>query len=435
VSLRKKFVLYLLAVHLVFAAALVPLLKDERIWFLAVELFFLVSFVLALRLFRGLFRPLELIGSSVDYLRDADFTTRLHESGQPEMDRLIGVYNRMADHLRAERISLEEQHFFLDKLLTVSPSAVLSLDFDGKISFVNPAAASLLQADAADLLGKRMAELALPIAPTLEALPEGGSAVLPLRGIRRVMCRKTSFVDRGHPRTFYLFEELTEELRRAEKAAYEKLIRTLSHEVNNSLGAAGSLLQSCLRYADHLHESDRADFRQAISVAITRADHLNAFMRGFADVVKLPPPRRRWMDVRTPLRRIGTLLEAELRKGRIALAWELGNAPLEASIDEQQMEQAFLNILKNAMEAIGEEGTITVRAGEERGRSYLEIEDTGRGISDEARAHLFSPFFSTKENGQGIGLTLVQEILTHHQFEFALEGVPGKGTRFTIRFS
>ena len=101
-SLRKKFVLYLLALHLAFAGAIVPFLKDERIWLVAVELFFIISFVAALRLFRGLFRPLELIGSSVEYLRDGDFATRLHETGQPEMDRFIEVYNAMADRLRAE---------------------------------------------------------------------------------------------------------------------------------------------------------------------------------------------------------------------------------------------------------------------------------------------------------------------------------------------
>ena len=102
------------------------------------------------------------------------------------------------------------------------------------------------------------------------------------------------------------------------------------------------------------------------------------------------------------------------------------------ALDRAQMEQALVNVCKNALEAIGQDGTITVRLGRKDGRPFLVVEDTGPGLSPEARANLFTPFFSTKDNGQGIGLTLVQEVLSQHRFDFALESRPGGPTQFTI---
>ncbi|HTK80781.1 MAG TPA: ATP-binding protein [Bacteroidota bacterium] len=432
-TLRRKFVLYLLAVHLVFAAVVTYLLWDQRIWLVGVEIFFVISFYAATRIFRGLFRPLELITSGADFMRDADFTTRLRPLGQPEMDSLVDVYNRMADNLRGERVHLQEQHFFLEKILNVSPAAIVILDFDEKISFANPAAEALLQLPLSELKGSRLSEGNV-IMRELHAIPMGASAVLPFRGARKAKCTTSHFIDRGHPRTFYLIEEMTEELRKTEKAAYEKLIRMMSHEVNNSLGAASSLLHSCLHYKSQLQESDRADFETAINVTIARTEHLSSFMKSFADIVKLPLPQRRRSDVLPLLRNTVSLLSAELRRRQIEVVWDVQSDAEPVVLDEHQMEQVFLNILKNAMEAVGEKGTITIRLGTANRHQFVAIEDTGTGISDEARGYLFSPFFSTKENGQGIGLTLVQEILIQHKFEFSLESLPGKPTSFTMFF-
>jgi nitrogen fixation/metabolism regulation signal transduction histidine kinase len=434
VSLRRKFVAYLLFVHLVFAAAVIYFLWDRRIWLVSVEAFFIISFAVALKIFRELFRPLELIVSGSEFLRDGDFTTRLRELGQPEMDTLIGVYNEMVDHLRAERVRIQEQHFFLERILSVSPSAIITLDYDERISFANPAAETLIQSALPELKGKRLQDLHSTFAGTLNGLSIGQSAIVPLRGVRKVMCHKSQFVDQGHPRTFYLFDEMTEELRKTEKAAYEKLIRMLSHEVNNSLGAASSLLHSCLHYKDQLRQEDREDFETALAVAIARSEHLSSFMKSFADIVKLPLPQRRLADLRSILKNLVSLLEGEITNRNVVVKWDIPTAMEPVLLDEHQMEQVFLNIFKNSLEAIGREGRITVRMGETGRRAFVTIEDSGCGFSEEIHRHLFTPFFSTKENGQGIGLTFVQEVLAQHNFEFTLESTPGQPTRFTIIF-
>jgi two-component system, NtrC family, nitrogen regulation sensor histidine kinase NtrY len=435
ISLRLKFILYLILVHLLFAGVAIYLLAKHRIWLLAVEAVFIASLAIGLKLIRGLFGTIELINTGAQFIQDSDFTSRFREIGQPEMDQLVRVYNRMADNLREERTRMQEQNFFLDKILNASPSGVVTLDFDGRIAMVNPSAERMLQASNGGLIGKKFNELDSPFASALNALKPGEAQVVPLFGRRRVKCLRSQFIDRGFTRDFVLMDELTEELRQIEKTAYERVIRMMSHEVNNSVGSANSLLHSCLHYSGQLQDSDRDDFENALSVIIKRTDQLNNFMRNFADVFRLPPPALQACDLRKLLEDIALLFKTELTRRGIALRWDAQTNLRPAQLDRSQMELVLVNILKNGIEAIGKDGVITIRIGNQPGRSFVTIEDTGCGISSAVRPHLFTPFFSTKENGQGIGLTLVQEILDAHGLEFSLESRPGHATQFTIYIS
>jgi signal transduction histidine kinase len=253
-------------------------------------------------------------------------------------------------------------------------------------------------------------------------------------GGRRVRAAHGTFVDRGFRRSFYLLEELTEELRQSEKAAYEKLIRMLSHEVNNTVGASNSLLNSCLSYAGQLTQDDRIDFERAIGVVIGRTAQLNDFMRSFADVVRLRAPARREVDLGDLVTTVAALARVQADALGIGVRVEIEPGLAAVSLDRAQIEQALLNIAKNGIEAIGRDGTLTFRLFSRDGGRVVEIEDTGAGISPAVRYQLFTPFFTTKEGGQGIGLTLVQEILVNHDLDYALEGPPGGPTRFTIIF-
>lgn len=433
-SLRLKFIFYLILIHLLFAGVAVYLLSKNRVWLLAVEAVFIVSLYVGLRLIRHLFNTIELINTGAQFIQDNDFTSRFSEVGQQELDRLVKVYNRMADHLREERIRMQEQNYFLDRVLAASPSGVITLDFDGRVTTVNPAAERMFQEPAANLIGRKLSELNTPFAGALDDLKPGEARIIPMLGRRRVKCQRSQFLDRGFTRDFILMEELTEELRLVEKTAYEKVIRMMSHEVNNSVGSANSLLHSCLNYSGQLRGEDREDFETALGVVIGRTDHLNAFMRNFADVFRLAPPNLQSCDVGKLIEGVAFLFKAECARRRIDLRFETGDQPCFAQMDRGQMEQVFVNVLKNSIEAIGEGGRITIRAGEQTGKNFVVIEDTGCGISPAAQANLFTPFFSTKGDGQGIGLTLVQEILDGHGFEFSLESQPEEPTRFTIWF-
>jgi signal transduction histidine kinase len=313
---------------------------------------------------------------------------------------------------------------------------VIVLDHDGRVSAVNPAAARLIQAPAAAIEGRPLADLRSPLADALGRTAPGGSCAVTLSNGGRVRGQCATFVERGHPRRFYLVEELTEELRQTEKSAYEKLIRQMSHEVNNTVGATRSLLQSSLAYGEGLPAPRQAEMREALGIAGDRLERLNSFMRGFADVVRMPQPVKRPTDVLRLLDACVRLVRAQTDSSRIAWRWEPERALGMIDMDEAQMEQALINILKNAVEALpAEGGSVTIRAGSSAGEGYVEVEDTGPGISDDARPHLFTPFFTTKQNGQGIGLTMVQEILRRHGFGYTLDGPPGGPTRFRIVFN
>jgi two-component system, NtrC family, nitrogen regulation sensor histidine kinase NtrY len=435
VTLRRWFIAYILGVHLLVAGLGAYALREQMAWFLAVEAGLVVSLAVGLLLTRALFAGFSFVGEAPRFLDEGDFMSRFREVGQPEVDSLIRLYNRMSDDLRNERVRLQEQQHFLAKVLAVSPLGIVLLDFDGGVSYVNPSAERLLERQAGQVVGRPLAGRGGPQAEARDRLQVDASTIVPLVGGRRVRCQHGSFYDRGFARSFLVVEELTEELRQFEKAAYGKLIRVMSHEVNNSVGASNSLLHSCLAYAPALPPEHRADFESALSIAIARTDQLNAFMRSFADVIRLPDPHLQPCDVGEVLAEIGGLVRAQCEERRIEWRTVAESPPAIVAMDRVQMEQVFLNVVKNAIDAIGRDGVITLRlTRRDGGHPVVEIEDTGPGLAPEARQNLFTPFFSTKENGQGIGLTLVQEVLGRHHFGYALDSPPGGPTRFTITF-
>lgn len=434
-SLRVRFLLYLVGVHLLMAVVAAFVIAQQRWWLVAVEATILLSFLIGLALIRRFFASLEFVRESAQLLEDSDFMSRVREVRQGDVDRLIHVYNRMVDALRGERVQLQEQQHFLSLVLRESPGGIVVLDFDGRVTMANPAAERLLQLEPGAGPGVQLASVDRPLAADLLALGLGERRVLSVWGGRRVRALHGTFLDRGFRRSFYLLEELTEELRESEKAAYEKLIRMLSHEVNNTVGASNSLLKSCLTYQSQLREDDRQDFAHALSVVIARTEQLSAFMGGFADVVRLPAPQLQPVDPTELVDRLVGLVRAQAEARGITVVREGLRRSEPVPLDRGQMEQALLNVIKNGLEAIGSDGRLVVSVSNVDGMPSIAIEDSGPGLTDEVRANLFTPFFSTKEGGQGIGLTMVQEILGAHGFPFALEGPPGGPTVFTVQLA
>lgn len=431
-SLRYKFTLYLLFIHLLLAALAVFLLNEHPLFLITAGAAIILSLHMGFGFKRRFLTLFELISIGKGLIKARDFNSRFPETGYPEMDQLVEFYNRIADSLRSEKILMQEQNFFLEKILAVSPTGVITMDFDKKITMVNPAAEKLINLNAAELIGRRLSGLQLPLAIHLTNLKSGESRVLPVPGRRRIKCHRAQFLDRGFTRDFILMEELTGEIRQTEKAAYEKVIRMMSHEINNSMGSANSLLHSCLHYSGQLSGEDRQDFENALKVIISRTDHLNKFMSNFADVFRLQKPNLKPVNIRELLEEITLLFKSDFDKRSIILNWDIPREIGPVPMDRAQMSQVFTNILKNSIEAIDESGTVTIRLGNKNGKAYSMIDDSGCGISEAVLPNLFTPFFSTRENGQGIGLTLVQEILDLHGFEFSLEGLSDEQTRFTI---
>ncbi len=431
-SLRARLVTYLAGTHILFGGVAFVLLRRFPLWLFAIEAAFILSLGLGWWLVQSVLRGLSIGREAAELIRSRELMTRMRETGDPNVDAMVSVYNRLVDNLREERVRTQEQQHFLRDVIDASPTGIVIVDLEGRISAINPSAERILNVAHAAALGRPLATLEAPVAERVARLPADQGTVIGLAGPRRIRGYHGTFIDRGFTRSFFVFEELTEELRQFERHAYERLIRVMSHEVNNTAAAATSLLHSSLAYTGQLPEPARADAERAIGIVIARTEALSTFMRRFADVYRLPRPLRRPVDLVEVVTPLVTLMEARTETAAVTWSCE-AEPPVLVEIDRPQFEQAVLNVLKNAAEAAGPGGIVRVRVAAERGRALLAVDDNGPDFGREVQENLFTPFFSTKTEGQGIGLTLVQEILSAHGCEFRLERLTGEAiTRFTI---
>jgi two-component system, NtrC family, nitrogen regulation sensor histidine kinase NtrY len=424
-KLSTKFILFIIVIHAVTIALSFYIFRENKLIFIASEFFIVISLMICWSLYTELIAPLNLLTTGIDALHDKDFTIKFVETGRYEMDKLIGVYNAMLDQLRTERTVQQEQYFFLDKLIQTSPTGILILDFDENIYDLNPKALSILNLDKEELKGRPLSIFNDLLIKAIEKLDKGASTTVNTEGGKKFKIQKSAFIDRGFQRIFVMIEELTTEIFEAEKQAYAKVIRMMAHEVNNSIGAVNSILDTTYKM-----EQD-ADVTNALKIAIERNDHLNYFMRNFADVIRLPEPRKEAFDIAILVKNVATLMEYKAKEKGVLFEYELPNDPLSILADLGQIEQVLINIVKNAIEAQDKtSGIILFKLNKDK-RELLII-DNGKGISKDVEPMLFSPFFTNKNGGQGIGLTLIREVLTNHGFAFSLKTENTEGGSQTI---
>lgn len=430
--LRTQYILFIILIHVVTIAMSFVIFKENKLIFIASEAIILLSLFFSIRLYNSLIQPLRMILEGVEAIKDRDFNVKFLETGKYEMDQLIQVYNYMIDELRHERRRQEEQHYFLEKLIQSSPTGILILDFEGNIEKINPKAKQLLGLSNEFFEKKTLIELNNPLAKKIAKIPVNGSETIAINGIETYKCQRSHFIDRGFQRHFILIEELTAEILQTEKKAYGKVIRMMAHEVNNSIGPINSILNSLLFYKDQLKKSDQNEYDNVINVAIQRNERLNQFMRNFANVVRLPLPECEMIDLRNLIQTTVILMQSAANQRNIQLQVQMPEQAIMVSVDAKQIEQVLVNITKNALQSIDREGEVQFILQEKP--LQLIIKDNGSGIAPEHEDKLFSPFFSTKKDGQGIGLTLIREILLNHGFIFSLKTEADGWTVFRIGF-
>lgn len=367
--------------------------------------------------YRRAIRPMRIISSGMDLLKGQDYSSRLKKTGQKDADEVVGLFNSLMDQLKEERLSLRAQNEFLDLLIKASPMGVVVLDYNDNISEINAAGVALLQLPAGlEFKGMPLREFSGQSALDLASIPLNATHTFnrPDGGIYKGT--HSYFVDRGFRRSFFLIERLTEEVRKAEKEAYEQVIRMLAHEVNNSTAGITSILDTVTA---ELNESGEMELSDALSVCMDRCYSMSDFVSRLAEVVKMPKADLRSKDLNALIRNQMAIVESLAGEKEIAFRLQLDETLPPVMLDVPLMEQVFINIIKNAIESIsGTDGEIVIRTSSEE--RILEVCDNGVGISDEAAGKLFSPFFSTKPQGQGIGLLFTREVLKQHGFRYSL---------------
>ncbi len=411
-------------------ALLYKVLQDKLWWFLLTETIVILSWIIGWLLYRKMMKPFELMKTGLDTIKDEDFTLRFVNSESGDIRLLIEVFNKMLSRLSAERVKVQEQGYLLESIIEASTIGMILLDYDDRITLMNKAAQKMLSISP-QLQATTLDELHHPIIKGIRSLTIGKGEILKDGLANRYRCEINSVIHQGFPRRFVMIEELSHELLTHEKAAYGRVIRIMSHEVNNSLGAVNSILQMAVQYG--FKDEELADIRESLLLAHDRNEELANFVKKFAELIRLPLPQKQAVNILSLTKNIIRLMSTSPESRSISFQIHDPGSDVIIACDEAQIKQVLINILKNAIEAIDGLGQIDVYI--QHVAPQIRIEDNGPGLTPQAEDQLFANFFSTKPAGQGIGLILVRDILSNHGASFSLYRHPQKAkTVFDIRF-
>jgi two-component system nitrogen regulation sensor histidine kinase NtrY len=382
--------------------------------------------LLCAAMIEGMVRPLQTLSNVVASLREGDYSFRARGSGSPDaFGELATEINALADLLQRQRVRSLEATALLARILEVMHSPLFAFDRENQLQLVNHSGVQLLGRPHARCFGHSARELGLE-----DLLAAKDQTIHSFDGKpTRWLLRKTTFRQDGKPHTLLLLADVSRPLQDEEQAAWKRLIRVLGHELSNSLAPIKSIAGSLLARVDQMEgeEATVRDFRRGLGVVEGRADSLHRFVQSYRLLAQLPPPHFKAVQLAPLLERV-VLLEQ-----RINVQLDPG-PPAVLDADPDQLEQMFINLLANAVDASLANGTETVRAGWRLvdSTALVTIEDRGTGIAN--TENLFVPFYTTKPTGSGVGLALAQQIARAHGGEIRLlNREDGDGARATIR--
>jgi two-component system nitrogen regulation sensor histidine kinase NtrY len=371
--------------------------------------------------------PLQTLSNMQSALREGDFSFRVRGANAGDaLGELMLEINTLSEMLRAQRLGAMEASALLTVVMNEIDVAVFAFDGERRVRLVNRAGERLMAQNGERLLGKTAEELGL-----LECL-EGESARTLEKNFPgqsgRWGFRRSVFRQEGKPHYLVVLADLSRALREEERQAWQRLVRVLGHELNNSLAPicsiAGSLEDSMRREARPADWED--DMRRGLRVIAERSDALSRFMRDYSRLTRLPKPQLRPTDLPTLVR---TAARLETR----ALI-EIDPGPeISINIDPDQLQQALINLIRNAVDAsLNNGGGVRVRWVKNGNWINVTVQDEGPGIANPT--NLFVPFFTTKPGGSGIGLVLSRQIAEAHGGTLSLGNrAEGKGCEAVIQ--
>jgi len=413
-------IILLLLLTLACSQTLIYLMPGE--WLLVACLTLLLMVPTVVLVVRQQLQPLlslfRAMAGTVTTYRDGDYSFGLFWPHADELQDLVQAHNALGDTLREQRLSLVQRELLQDTMLQNTPVAMLLVCDGGPLVYANIAARQLLNQ------GKRMEGLTLPdllaqaAEPLRKALQRGGDGLFTVAAEHdedTYHLARRSFTLNGRAHELLLLRQLTAELRRQEVQTWKKVIRVMSHELNNSLAPMASLAHSGLEL---VRRGQTERLPQILETISERARHLEAFILGYARFAKLPAPNLE----ATPWPRFMAGLQAQL-------SFELIDELPDDSVwmDRAQMEQALQNLVRNAHESGSGSASVQVSVRKLAADYLVEVMDRGAGMTDTVLTHALLPFYSTKRSGTGLGLALTREIIEAHGGSISLSNREGGG--------
>ncbi|GLR69159.1 hypothetical protein GCM10007852_00670 [Agaribacter marinus] len=380
------------------------------------------SFILA-RFFLSDFRSgIEALELGMLNIKDGEFSTSLSYQKEDEFGRLCSLYNETVEQLRKEKHWLYQRELLLDKVTQSSPDVLFLTDNEGILVFSNIAARDFF-GSSAGIEGASIYDLAKN-APNgfddvIDSMKEGLFTLTPNEQEQQTWhISKGSFSLNNHPHILFILKQMTRELSRQEVAVWKKVIRVISHELNNSLGPISSMIHSG-KILTKGSEDERLS--RVFSTIDERIKHLSEFVQGYGKFAKLPEPKIQAIDWQPML----TQLSAH---------WQFTfdtSVSATVHVDPVQIEQLLINLLKNAHESGSDREKISILFKQINRQSIIEVSDRGQGMADGVLSSALIPFYSTKSSGSGLGLALCREITDAHHGHIALQNREGGGV--TVR--
>jgi PAS domain S-box-containing protein len=404
-----------------FACLAWTLLFDASRWVIASIAFAsIVMFIVVLH--AQLDYPLRTIANLISALREEDYSIRARGAGRNDaMGEVMYELNQLTETLRERRIGEVEAAALVRSVFEHIDSAIFTFDERWRLRLVNRAGERLLGRSAEQLHARNASELGLETFLT-DSEMRTAEVVLP-GGHGRFRIRRTTFRQSGVPHVLLLMSDLSRTLREEERQAWQRLLRVLSHELNNSLAPIRSIAASLatILTREPLPESWQDDAQRGLGVITTRAESLTRFLQSYSQLARLPQPVLRPMNVGETVRRVAGL------ETRASVA-VVDGPDVTIRADRDQVEQLLINLVRNGVEADGE---VSMSWSASPDSIEICVADTGSGIS--GTANLFVPFFTTKPGGSGVGLTLARQIAEAHDGVLTLSDNAPRGTLARLR--
>ncbi len=409
--------------------------SDRVRWIFGITLV-LLWWILANNLRQSVVRPLQTLSNILQALRKGDFSLRARlprqadHSVDADVDALGQVMlevNAIGATLQEQRLGAVEATALLHRVMEEVDVAIFALDDQSRVQVVNRAGERLLDETSDRLRGRSAADLGLG-----DVLAESAQRRIVARtfpgGSGRWEIRRSSFREGGLPHMLVVVSDLTETLREEERQAWKRLLRVLGHELNNSLAPIRSMASTLASLLARQPRPDdwQEDMQSGLEIIGNRAEALSRFMAAYARLARLPPPRLATLELSALIRRVASL------ESRLPVFVERGQ-PVTLQGDADQLEQLLINLIRNAVDAALEtHGGVGIGWQAVGDQAEVRIEDEGLGISNPE--NLFVPFYTTKQDGTGIGLALSRQIAEAHGGTLTLENRrPGPGCEAVLR--